>query len=95
LTYQGRFEVEDGGVQSVRDDVVRDERDAEAGSGKVGGGGYLPGTHGPARSESDAGAHLEDEGGQAVIRSEQNPVAIRELFEGEGAPASGERVGSR
>ena len=39
--------------------------------------------------------YAEDEVGESVIRSEQDPVAVGEVFEGHGPAATCERVGSR
>jgi hypothetical protein len=94
LARHGGLQATDCGVELVWDDVARDEGDSESGGGEVGGRRNLSGLHNPARDETGACAHVEDEFRQAVIRSEENPVAIGEVFECHRASAGRERIGS-
>ena len=76
------------------DDGVRQEGDAESCGGEVGGCRDLTGLFGCAGREAGACADFEDEFGEAVVWSEQDPGAVGEVFEGHRAPASCERVES-
>src|SRR5258707_1378887 len=54
LAHQWRLKLAHCGAQSVRDDVVRHDRDAESGCGEVGGCGDLTRLDGSARREPRA-----------------------------------------
>ena len=61
LAYQWGLEATDCGVESVWDDVVGYDRDAESGRGEVSGCGDLTSLDGSARREPRARTGFEDE----------------------------------